>query len=139
MRRINKIKKVVKLLFHTHPSEKFKYFSCFQLVMEEKSLFIEILGDYPLIRVLNFLLIFREFDYSLTEIAEEAGVAWSTLHTVWPKLEQLGFVKQTREIGNAKLYKLNTENPLVQDFIRFSDKLVSNYTEEKIFKKVVIA
>lgn len=107
--------------------------------MEEKSLFIEILGDYPLIRVLNFLLIFREFDYSLTEIAEESGVAWSTLHTVWPKLEHLGFVKQTREVGNAKMYKLNIENSLVQDFIRFSDKLVSNYTEEKIFKKVVVA
>lgn len=106
---------------------------------EDKSLFIEVLGDYPLIRVLNFLLIFRDYDYSLTEIAEESGVAWSTLHTIWPKLEQLGFVKQTREVGNAKLYKLNTENSLVQDFIKFSDKLVSDYTSEKIIKEVVVA
>lgn len=106
---------------------------------EDKSLFIEVLGDYPLIRVLNFLLIFRDYDYSLTEIAEESGVAWSTLHIIWPKLEQLGFVKHTREVGNAKMYKLNTENALVQDFIKFSDKLISNYTDEKILKEVVVA
>ena len=106
---------------------------------EDKSLFIEVLGDYPLIRILNFLLIFRDFDYSLTEIAEESGVAWSTLHTVWPKLEELAFVKNTRVIGNAKMYKLNTENALVQDFIKFSDKLISDYTNEKILKEVVVA
>ncbi len=106
--------------------------------VEDKGLFVEILGDYPLIRVLNFLLIFREYDYSLTDIAEESGVAWSTLHTLWPKLEQLGFVKQTREIGNAKMYKINTENPLVRDFIKFSDKLISDYTDEKILKEVVV-
>ncbi|MBI5072264.1 helix-turn-helix transcriptional regulator [Candidatus Woesearchaeota archaeon] len=104
---------------------------------EDTSLFIEVLGDYPLIRVLNFLLIFRDFDYSLTEIAEESGVAWSTLHTVWPKLEELNFVKNTRVIGNAKMYKLNTENALVQDFVKFSDKLISDYTNEKILKEVV--
>ncbi|MEK6921952.1 MAG: hypothetical protein AABX82_08735 [Nanoarchaeota archaeon] len=105
---------------------------------EDKSLFIEVLGDYPLIRVLNFLLIFRDFDYSLTEIAEESGVAWSTLHSIWPKLEGLNFVKNTRVIGNAKMYKLNTENTLVQDFIKFSDKLISDYTSEKILKEVVV-
>lgn len=111
---------------------------------EERSIFVEILGDYPLIRVLNFLLMYREFDYSLSDIAEESDVAWSTLHLLWPKLEQRGMVKLTREVGNAKMYKLNTENKMVQDFITFADSLVWDYTnkeilKEKVKEKVVIA
>lgn len=106
---------------------------------EEKSIFIEILGDYPLIRVLNFLLIYRDFDYSLTDIAEESGVAWSTLHLLWPKLEELGIVKYVRTVGNAKMYRLDIENSLVQQFIAFSDSLIWNYTKEKILKEKVVA
>ena len=107
---------------------------------EEKSILLEILGDYPLIRVLNFLLIFREFDYSLTDIAEESDVAWSTLHLLWPKLEELGMVTFTREVGNAKMYKLNTENKLVKNFITFADSLVWDYTNKNLLnEKVVVA
>jgi len=107
---------------------------------EQTGILPKILGDYPLIRVLNFLLTFREFDYSLSDIAEESDVAWSTLHQFWPKMEQMGMVTFTREVGNAKMYKLNTKSKLVQDFIRFADSLVWDYTHEKILKqKLVVA
>ena len=89
--------------------------------MEEQGILVQVLGDYPLIRVLNFLITFREFDYSLSDIAEESEVAWSTLHLLWPKLEKLGVVKFTREVGNAKMYKLDVGNKMVQDLIRFAD------------------
>lgn len=104
-------------------------------VPEDKSIFVQILGDYPLIRVLDFLLTFREFDYSLSDIAEESGVAWSTLHLLWPKMEELGLVKFTREVGNAKMYKLNTENKLVNNIIHFANTLVWDYTNEHILNE----
>jgi len=106
--------------------------------MTEEHILIRILGDYPLIRVLNFLVMFREFDYSLSDIAEESDVAWSTLHQFWPRLEQLGLVILTREVGNAKMYKLNTQNPLTQDLIRFTDSLVWNYTHKNILHEKVV-
>ena len=90
----------------------------------EESIFIELLGNYPLIRVLNHLLIFREFDYSLTDIAKESGVAWSTLNLVWPKLEKSAIVINTRKVGRAKMYKLNMKNEYVIKLIAFADSIV---------------
>lgn len=103
--------------------------------MEEESILIAVLGDYPLIRILNYLLIYRELDYSLTDIAESSGVAWSTLNLVWPKLEELKIVVNTRKVGRAKMYKLNSENKIVQHLIKFADSIVWEYTNEKLKKK----
>lgn len=103
--------------------------------MEEESIFTKLLGDYPLIRILNHFLIFREFDYSLTDIAENSGVAWSTLNLLWPTLEKNELVIHTRNVGKAKMYKLNTKNKIAQDLIKFADSIVKNYTETNILKK----
>ena len=100
----------------------------------EKSLFIQLFGDYPMIRVLNHLLIFREFDYSLSDIARESGVAWSTLNLLWPKLEKNKIVKHTRNVGKAKMYKLDMQNEVVKQLTDFTDNIIWNKTikEEKI-------
>ena len=104
----------------------------------EKSIFVELLGDYPLIRVLNHLLIFREFDYSLTDIAKNSDVAWSTLNQIWPKLERSDIVVNTRRVGKAKMYKLNASNTYVKNLIVFADSLVWNYAESKLPKRKVL-
>lgn len=92
--------------------------------MEEKSVFIELFGESPQIKILNHLLIFREFDYSLTDIAKESGVAWSTLNLLWPELEKNKLVEHTRNVGKAKMYKLNSENKVVEKLIKFVDSIV---------------
>ena len=43
--------------------------------MEEKSLFVDFFGDYPLIRVLDFLVENEIFDYTKKEICEYADVS----------------------------------------------------------------
>jgi len=101
-------------------------------MQEEKSLLIEVLGDYPLIRVIDFFLTFREFDYSLSEIAENAGVGWATLHKIFPRLVEMGIVKPTREIGRAKLFKLNTNMPIVQALIKFDEALSAEFSERAV-------
>ncbi len=106
--------------------------------VSEKSIFIELLGDYPLIRVLNHLLIFREFDYSLTDIAKSSGVAWSTLNLLWPKLEKSAVVVNTRRVGKAKMYKLNTNNAYVRNLVGFADSLVWDYAESRLLKRKVL-
>jgi DNA-binding transcriptional ArsR family regulator len=90
----------------------------------QETIFIELFGDYPLIRILNQLLMFREFDYSLTDIAKNAGVAWSTLNLIWPKLEGNGIVVNTRKVGKAKMYKLNLNNSYVAKLVAFVDSIV---------------
>lgn len=103
--------------------------------MEETTIFREALGDSPVIRVLDFLIEGRGLDYSLTDIAENANIGWTTLHRIWDKLVRLQIVKHTRTIGRAKLYQLNTVNPSVKELIRLYDTLLYQETEKQLEKK----
>ena len=104
--------------------------------MKETTIFRETLGDSPVIRVLDFLIEGRGLDYSLTDIAENANVGWMTLHRMWDNLLRLNIVVPTREIGRAKLFKLNQENPAVENLIKLYDTLLYLQTEKHFTKKV---
>ena len=106
---------------------------------DEKSGFVKLFGDNPTVRVIDFLITFREFDYPLTEISENAGVAWSTIHTIFPKLVELGVVKQTRKIGRAILYKLNTDNSVVKELIVLDHSLIREFADHTAIQENKIA
>ncbi|MBI4053111.1 MAG: hypothetical protein HY394_03690 [Candidatus Diapherotrites archaeon] len=89
----------------------------------EKSLFVDFFGDYPMIRVLDFLIENDIFDYGKKEICRNAGVSWNTMETFWGQLEEKGAVKYTRQVGKAKMYKLNIANPVVKQLIEL-DRLL---------------
>ena len=76
----------------------------------ETSSFVEYFGDYPWVRIWDFFLTFRDFDYSLTDVTENAGIAWATLNRVFPKFVKKRIIIETRQVGRARLYKLNAEN-----------------------------
>lgn len=99
--------------------------------MEDKSVFVEYFGDYPLIRVLDFLILSRAMDYSLTEIAKNAGVGWTAFSELWPQLVEKQIVLFTRQVGNAKLFRLNTKNAWVKELIRM-DKVITTVETEKM-------
>ena len=107
-------------------------------MMKETTIFREALGDSPVIRVLDFLIEGRGLDYSLTDIAENANIGWMTLHRIWDNLLRLSLVVPTREIGRAKLFKLNEKNPAVEKLIRLYDTLLYLETEKYFTKKVEV-
>ena len=106
--------------------------------MEEKSVFVEYFGDYPLIRVLDFLIEGRDMDYSMTEIAKNSGVGWTALSVIWLQLTKKEIVVFTRKIGNAKLFRLNIKNPWVKELIRM-DNVITKLETEKLLSKEVEA
>src|SRR3989338_9622816 len=106
--------------------------------MEEKSVFVEYFGDYPLIRVLDFLIEGREMDYSMTEIAKNSAVGWTAFSDIWPQLAKKEIVIFTRKIGNAKLFRLNTKNAWVKELIRM-DSVITKLETEKFLSKEVEA
>jgi len=71
-------------------------------------------GDSAIARLIDFLTLYKDFDYSKAEISRNSGVAWKTLYRIWPTLEKYELVKKTRQIGRATMYKLNTENPIAK-------------------------
>ena len=83
-----------------------------------KSSFLEVMGDSPMNRILDFLITFDEFDYSLTEIADNAGVGYSTLMLLWPKVEYAGLVICTRKVGKSKMFMLHKESDIVKELVK---------------------
>jgi|SRR3989344_6551716 len=89
----------------------------------EESVFIKTFGNYPLIRIIDFLIYSRDFDYPITEIAKNSNVNFQTLKKLWPRLEKDKVVIKTRELGGAELYKLNVENTVVKKLIELNNFL----------------
>ncbi len=89
----------------------------------EESVFLEHVGDSPRMRVLQYLIEGRDFDYTLTDMLH-AGVSWGTLNQLIPKLLELGMLAKTRKIGRATLYKINQNNEAVKHLIVLYDKLL---------------
>ena len=109
--------------------------------MEEKSSFRIVFGDSPIVKVIDFFLDNREFDYSLTDIAKNADIGWSTLHGFWDNVVKLGIVVKTRKIGRATLYKINQENVAIKQLMELYDHLLLerlNHIEKETRQKVAI-
>jgi predicted transcriptional regulator len=92
--------------------------------MEEKSIFIEFMGDSPTIRVMDYLLTERGLDFSLTDIADNSNIGRATLYRILDNLIKNRIIIPTRVIGRAKLFKLNTENEKIKKLIEIDDMLI---------------
>ena len=84
--------------------------------MTEESLFLEYVGDSPWMRVLQYLIEGKDFDYTLTDMLN-AEVSWGTLNQIVPKLLKLNMIIKTRKIGRATLYKLNQNHEAVKHLL----------------------
>lgn len=104
--------------------------------VSEKTSFRIVFGNSPIVKVIDFFLDNREFDYSLTDIAKNSDIGWSTIHQFWTDLVKLGIVTKTRRIGRAELYKLNLTSPLVKKLIdldmSISKKLIGTELDQKL-------
>ncbi|OGI14387.1 hypothetical protein A3K63_01975 [Candidatus Micrarchaeota archaeon RBG_16_49_10] len=96
------------------------------------SFFIQIFGDYPSIKVLDFLMENYMFDYSKAQIAELSGVSFNTLETFWVKLEGNGIIKKTRMVGKSQMYQMDRDSPVSKMLLEIDKKLIldSISTEE---------
>jgi len=90
--------------------------------------FLKVMGNSPINRVLDFLIVYDQFDYSLTDIAKNAKVGYATLMRIWGALEKNKIVLLSRLVGRAKMYKLNKSNPAVQHFIKMYWEITNRAT-----------
>ena len=103
----------------------------------DKTIFLRIFGDSPILRVLDFLIVNDDFDYSMTNIAELSGVGYATLKLFWQELEKNEIVIKTRDVGKAKLYKLNDKNVVVKKFKELYWETVRQKVNAGIKEKIV--
>jgi len=83
------------------------------------STFLKLEGSTVRNRIRNFLILHSEFDYSMKDIANFSNVSYTSLKEIWKEFINRNIVIYTRNVGKAKMYKLNRENPQVERFIDY--------------------
>lgn len=107
--------------------------------MENETLFLKFFGTKnPVLKVLDFLIDNEAFDHSKSDIAKGAGVSRTTLFNIWDILEKNGIVVETREVGRARMFKLNKKNPIVQKFMEL-DEAISDYYASQVGEELIKA
>ncbi len=104
---------------------------------DSKSLLLQLTGEMPLFKIIDFLLENKGMDYSKTDIAKGASIARASLFNYWQTLEEKGIVRVTRRFGKTKLYTLDVKNPITQKIVELEKVLISNALE-KTQKKILV-
>lgn len=83
----------------------------------------KIFGNSAALKILDVLMKHPSMDYSKKELAEAAGVAESTVHRSWDKIEAMEAVKKSRKYGKTQLYKLNQDSEIVKQLFKLDQEL----------------
>ena len=102
------------------------------------SIFIQIMGDSPSVRVIDYLLTERDLDFSISDLSRNVDLGRTTLYKIWDSLLKYDIVVHTRIIGNSKLYKLNKDNFIVKKLIEIDENLIKKELKEKIKLKSLV-
>jgi len=82
--------------------------------MEEKTILVEMFGESPVIKIIDFFIDNPLFDYSKEDLIKNIGISKVTFYKYFALLEENGIVNETRKVGKAKLYKLDEKNEAVK-------------------------
>lgn len=91
----------------------------------------DLFQTHAVVKILDHLTLYKDFEYTKTDIANETGISRRTLYQVWPILERFNLVKVTKSFGMIKFYKLNTENPISRHLFALADK-ISFFEADKV-------
>jgi len=69
-------------------------------------------GSNAITQIIDFMSTFREFDYSINEIAENTGVHRRSVSRAIPKLESYGVIVNVRKVDRANMYKMNKSSEM---------------------------
>ena len=100
--------------------------------MGEKSIFLEREGYTPKNKVLDFLIIAQDFDYSLKDIAKYSKISYPCIKQLKKELMKDKWITLIRKVGKAQMYKLNLKNKKVQKFIEFYWAVVNEGVEKEL-------
>ncbi|MBI2671521.1 hypothetical protein HYX16_01165 [Candidatus Woesearchaeota archaeon] len=107
--------------------------------LEGPSKFLEIIGNTPRNRILDFLLGELSYDFTLKEIAKKSNVGYATIKRIWINFVKSNLVKSTRKVGKAVFYTYNNESEVGKKLRKFYLEVIFNEVEKeiKISKKII--
>jgi len=90
-----------------------------------KSLLLQLTGEMPLFKILDFLVDNKGVDFTKKEIAEGAGISRASLFNYWNEIDKHKIVRTTRSFGKTRLYTLNTESIITKRILDLEKALIS--------------
>lgn len=102
------------------------------------SIFLKMEGNTVRNRIWNFLIVHSEFDYSMKDISKFSEVSYTALKEMWKEFIKRDIVIHTRNVGKARMYKLNRENPQVEKFINYYWSIIDSETKKLVEKEKVL-
>lgn len=106
--------------------------------MKERSLLLQLTGELPLFRIIDFLVENKGMDFTKKDIIEGSGISRASLFNYWQQLENHGIVKITRRFGKTKLYTLNSKNLVTKRILDLEKALIRNALERVSKKKEIL-
>ena len=100
--------------------------------MEGKSAFLKREGYIPKNKVLDFLIIAQDFDYSLKDISKHSKISYPCMKQLKKDLVKDKWITLTRKVGKAQMYKLNLKNKKVLKFVEFYWAVVNEEVEKEL-------
>lgn len=107
--------------------------------MKEKSLLLQLTGEMPLFKIIDFLVDNKGMDFTKKDLIEGANMSRATLFNYWPQIERYGIIKVTRAFGKTKLYTLNSSNIIVKRILDLEATLIRSSMEKSSKKELLVA
>ena len=91
--------------------------------MSEKIPLETVFGESGVLKILDVLMEHPSMDYSKKELAEAAGIAESTVHRSWDKIEEMNAVEKSRKYGKTQLYQLNQDSGIIKQLYKLDQQV----------------
>ena len=104
-----------------------------------ESIFLKKEGASLKNKVLNFLIIAQDFDYSLKDIADNSEISYASMKSLKKPLIREEWIVHTRNVGRAEMYKLNIESKKIQKFVDFFWSVVNEEVGSELNRPVPIS
>jgi len=78
----------------------------------------------------------------MTDMAKEANISYNSLKSFFGGFLEKGIIVKTRRVGKSDMYKLNMDNIIAQNFLKFAWFLTKQdlgVEEEPRQKEIVVA
>jgi len=95
-----------------------------KMKQKTETLFRDILGSSPTIKVLEFFIEGRGLDYTITDVATATNTGRTVTYKIFERLTKKGVIKKTRQIGTAKLFTLSVDKEISKDLCKIFDNLI---------------
>ena len=82
-------------------------------------------------KILDFLITFQDYDYSISDISKNSGVGFKTTLGIIRNLETKNIILKERTVGRAQMYRLNIDS----DHAKSISNLALNIATERALKQ----